>query len=63
MSENAMYICGFSMEMELAEEMGTIGRCISCIHHQGICNSVVNCELNGKIKEKEDCNNWSIDIR
>ena len=62
MTEKALYLCG-CWEYEDAKENGEIGKCIACIHHKEITNSTVNCELNGKIKEKEDCKDWSIDIR
>lgn len=63
MTENIMYICGLSMEMELAEEMGTIGKCIDCIHHQHIDDEFVDCEIHGRVKSREDCGDWLVDYR
>lgn len=58
-----MYVCGLSMEMELAEEMGTIGKCIDCIHHRYITDDIVSCEIHGLVKPRENCENWLVDYR
>ena len=63
MTENIMYICGLSMEMELAEEMGTIGKCIDCIHHQVITDDIVDCEMHGRVPVRDDCQDWVVDYR
>lgn len=64
MTENVMYICGLSMEMELAEEMGWVGKCIGCLYCDDITSTgSVNCQKKGKIKEKENCKDWLVDHR
>ena len=57
-----MIICGLSMEMELAKEMGWVGKCIGCrrLDYDG---KYEYCD--GKIlkEHKEDCDKWIVDIR
>ena len=59
-----MVICGLSMEMELAEEMGTIGKCCSCLHFDKP-DGLLYCRLKEVIlnEEVEDCPDWSVDYR
>ena len=64
MTENIMYICGLSMEMELAEEMGWVGKCRGCLYCDHITTyGLVTCQKKGKIKEKENCPQWVVDHR
>ena len=56
-----MIICGLSMEMELAEEIGWVGKCISCwyLEYKDYCR-----KKGRKLKErKENCPDWVVDIR
>ena len=57
-----MIVCGL-WELDYARENGYVGKCIMCIHQNGISDNIVNCEKHGKIKEKENCKDWSVDIR
>ena len=65
MSENVIHICGLSMEMEMAKEMGWIGKCRGCLYCDWIKSfGVVKCrKLGGLIKEQEDCKEWVVDHR
>lgn len=60
-----MIICGLSMEMEMAREMGTVGKCIGCRYFEKLRNGALFCEKYDKIldEEKEDCSGWAVDIR
>lgn len=52
------------MEMELAEEMGWVGKCIGCLYCDDITSTgSVNCQKKGRIKEKENCKDWLVDHR
>lgn len=63
MAENVMYICGMSMEMELAEEMGWVGKCIGCLYLDRF-NGVSICEKKGVLDEEvENCLDWVVDHR
>ena len=56
-----MIICGLSMEMRMAKEMGTIGKCISCLYleYDNYCR-----KKGKKLKErKENCSEWQVDFR
>ena len=49
------------MEMEIAEEMGWVGKCIGCwyLEHDDYCR-----KKGKKLKErKENCPEWHVDIR
>lgn len=60
----SMWICGLSMEMELAEELGVVGKCRGCLYCDGITNfGLATCQKKGKIKEKENCEEWVVDHR
>ena len=56
-----MIICGMSMEMELAKEMGTVGKCIDCLHleYDNYCRKKGK-KLNEK---KSNCKDWVVDHR
>ena len=63
-----MIMCGLSMEMEMAEEMGTVGKCISCLYLDSRMigdESVDWCSKhNALLAEREsDCNDWVVDHR
>ena len=56
-----MIICGMSMEMELAKEMGTVGKCIDCLHfeYDNYCR-----KKGKKLNErKSNCKDWVVDHR
>lgn len=56
-----MIVCGLSMEMELAEEMGWVGKCIGCLYleYDKYCR-----KKGKKLKElKENCSDWVVDSR
>ena len=55
-----MIVCGLSMEMEMAEEMGYVGKCIGCLYlEDDYCTK--NEEL---LKEhKTNCEDWLVDHR
>ena len=58
-----LIICGLSMEMEMAKEMGTVGKCISC-HRFNCFDGVPSCEKKGILdNEKEDCDDWIVNHR
>ena len=52
------------MEMRMAEEMGTIGYCISCLYCEyfSTTNGVV-CSKKGKTNAKDNCKDWVVDHR
>ena len=59
-----MIVCGLSMEMELAREMGWIGKCRGCLYCNGITNfGFATCQKKGRIPEKENCPDWVVDHR
>ena len=59
-----MWICGLSMEMELAEEMGTVGKCKGCLYYEIYPNGALHCRIKGIIDdEMEDCRDWVVDHR
>ena len=60
MSEKVMYVCGLSMEMELAEEMGWVGKCIGCLYLEDDY-----CRKKDEILDEErvDCGDWFVDYR
>ena len=60
-----MIICGLSMEMEMAKEMGTIGKCISCLYFDELNNGALFCRQYDEVldEEKEDCPDWLVDYR
>ncbi len=62
MSEHTIIICGLSMEMELAEEMGLVGDCRMCWYFD---YDGENETCHGKIlkERKTDCKEWFVDIR
>ena len=54
-----MIICGLSMEMEMAREMGTIGQCKSCLYLNGN-----RCDKKGLLKKhRSNCKDWVVDHR
>lgn len=58
-----MIICGFSMEMELSEMCGTVGKCRGC-HYFSRNDGVLSCEKTGKLNaEKEACKDWIVNHR
>lgn len=59
-----MIICGLSMEMEMAKEMGTVGKCCSCLYFDINVNGTKHCQLKGVLsKENENCEDWIVDHR
>ena len=59
-----MIICGLSMEMEMAKEMGTIGKCISCLHCDRYSKELIVCSKKGVLEnEKNNCKDWIVDHR
>ena len=59
-----MIICGLSMEMEMAKEMGWIGKCRGCLYCEYMKNfGLVKCQKKGKIKEQENCKDWIVNHR
>ena len=51
------------MEMEMAKEMGTVGKCISC-HRFNCFDGVPSCEKKGILdNEKENCDDWIVNHR
>lgn len=58
-----MILCGLSMEMRAAEEMGHIGKCIGCLYCEGKNNNEIKCEKRGVINEQENCEDWFVDYR
>lgn len=61
-----MIICGLSMEMEMAKEMGWIGKCRGCLHNlvyvDGV-KGIVFCDKKGRVRERENCEDWIVDHR
>lgn len=59
-----MIICGLSMEMRMAEEMGTIGKCKGCLYF-GKRGDYDWCEKKKEVlkNEKENCKDWIVDHR
>jgi len=57
-----MIICGLHMEMEIAMEMGYVGKCIGCYHLDG---DGENEYCKGKLlkERKENCKDWLVDMR
>ena len=60
-----MWICGLSMEMELAEEMGWVGKCIDCWYYDILPNEFKYCRKKDTIleHEMEDCKLWVVDTK
>lgn len=58
-----MIICGLSMEMEMAKEMGTIGKCKGCLYLNW--NNGDYCsKLEEPLEElRENCDSWVVDHR
>ena len=55
-------ICRLSMEMEMAKEMGLIGKCKGCLFCEYIKPyGLVMCQKKGKIREQDDCEEWVVD--
>lgn len=53
-----------SMEMELATEMGWVGKCRGCLYCNGITNyGLATCQKKGKVPEKNNCKDWVVDHR
>jgi hypothetical protein len=57
-----MVMCGLHMEMEMAKEMGYVGKCIGCVHLDG---DGVDEYCKGKVltERKENCKDWLVDMR
>lgn len=57
-----MIVCGMHMEMEIAKEMGYIGKCIGCLHLDGDGKDEY---CKGKLlkERKENCKDWVVDHR
>ena len=55
-------MCGLHMEMEIAEEMGYVGKCIGCYH---LTSDGVNEYCKGRLlkSRKENCKDWLVDMR
>ena len=53
------------MEMRMAKEMGTIGKCISCLYFDEFPNGALRCRQYDEIldEEQEDCPDWIVDHR
>ena len=60
-----LIICGLSMEMRMAEEMGTIGKCAGCFYFDKLRNGALICRIRDEVldSEKEDCEDWCVDMR
>lgn len=59
-----MIICGLSMEMEMAKEMGWIGKCRGCLYCTWIKPiGTVKCTKKGIIPEEINCKDWVVDHR
>ena len=60
-----MIICGLSMEMELAEEMGWVGKCIGCLYFDKLPNGALVCNKKNEVldNERENCEDWLVDHR
>lgn len=59
-----MIICGLSMEMEMAKEMGYVGKCIGCLYCDHYSDTRVICSKKGVLnKPKENCDEWIVDHR
>lgn len=57
-------ICGLSMEMEMAKEMGYIGKCIGCLYlERRLQENMIVCSKKGVTRQKEDCKDWIVDHR
>ena len=60
-----MIICGFSMEMEMAEEMGVVGKCEGCLYFDELNNGSLFCRQYDEVLDetKENCKDWIVDHR
>lgn len=52
------------MEMELAKACGWVGKCEGCLY----CNYInlsgsADCQKKGKIRKRENCEDWVLDHR
>ena len=58
-------ICGLNMEMEIAEEMGWVGKCRGCLHNEYYyTDDEIYCNKKQKtIPEQTDCPLWVCDHR
>ena len=64
MAENVMYICGCSMEMEMAKEMGWVGKCIGCLYTTTkYDDGDWYCTKRKKKTNQENCPEWVVDHR
>lgn len=66
MTEKVMYVCGLSMEMELAEEMGWVGKCIGCLYlEDNYCRKKDEILGEDEIFGEGivDCEDWFVDYR
>ena len=64
MTENVMQICGLSMEMEIAREMGYIGKCIGCLYlERRLEENRIICSKKGVIRQRDNCKDWIVDHR
>lgn len=55
-------VCGLSMEMEMAEEMGYVGKCIGC-YHLDSDGEQEYCKGKALKERKENCKEWLVDMR
>ena len=58
-------ICGLSMEMENAREMGYIGKCRGCLYNDRLYDDgKVWCAKSlRKMQQQENCKEWVVDHR
>lgn len=60
-----LIICGLSMEMETAEELGRVGDCRMCLYadYYEFDKNKVRCSKKGIVEQQSDCKEWSVDFR
>jgi len=59
-----MIVCGLSMEMEIAREMGYIGKCIGCLYlERRLEENRIICSKKGVIRQRDNCKDWIVDHR
>lgn len=52
------------MEMKMAKEMGTIGKCRGCLYFDTNVEGVRHCQIKGVMREEqENCEDWIVDHR
>jgi hypothetical protein len=60
--DGELIICGLSMEMEIAKELGYVGKCIGCYHLDGD-GRYEYCKGELLDERKDDCRDWLPDMR